>query len=165
MFITNDWHPMSEAITIEAAQEADAAASARIHLEAMDYNILLHAQFPGAEALKYLREVLDRDTVEHVRDGAGKGAEGKGKKRMLVARVKGEDEPVAFVKWSKRDGGDEDEDEAVSWPGFCRAEYLDTYGEMTAAARRVVLGSAPHYRMFFFLLFFFLLIFILPLQR
>ena len=123
-------------VTIEAAHEADAAASARIHLEAMDYNLLLHSQFPNAEALAWLQDFLEKDTTEHI-NGEGK--------RMLVARTEGEAEPAAFVKWSIY-GGEEPNAEDFAWPDFCRAEYLDSYGELTANTRKKVLGQAPHYR-------------------
>ena len=127
------------AFDIISAVEGDAAEVADVHIKAMNDNALLHAQFPNAESLAFLRTWLVADTIQHVRDG---------KKGVLVA--KGE-RFASFVKWEVRGGKTSETDQTAhteDWPSCCRAEYLDPYADLTAKVRKEVMGDSSYYRKF-----------------
>jgi hypothetical protein len=137
--LENRQHPRVMAFDIVSAVEGDAAEVADVHIKAMNDNALLHAQFPNAESLAFLRTWLANDTIRHARDG---------KKGVLVAK----DEGVAsFVKWEVRGGKTTEADQtahAEDWPACCRAEYLDPYADLTAKVRKEVMGDSSYYREF-----------------
>ncbi|UKZ80965.1 hypothetical protein TrVFT333_008731 [Trichoderma virens FT-333] len=56
-------------LIICAPSEAEAPAVATVHLRAMDENLLTHAQFPSPEGLQFFHSWLERNTLEHLRDG------------------------------------------------------------------------------------------------
>lgn len=124
---------------IVVPSENDAPSMASVHLDAMDPNLLMHAQFPNTESLEFLRGWLCRETLDHVR------SDDKG---VLIARDTDTGKILSFVKWAihgLRQTRSELEDE---FPACCRREYLDSYAALTKEARVKVLGDKPHYREF-----------------
>lgn len=123
---------------IHSASETDAPEVADVHLESMQDNALMHAQFPNDESLCYLRHWLTRDTEEHI------AVDSKG---VLVARTPDGANVTSFVKWHVFHPHSASEDaSAEEWPDSCRAVYLDSYADLTAKTRREVLGDRPYYR-------------------
>lgn len=127
---------------VAAAAESDASVIADVHLAAMEDNLLLHAQFPTADSIVFLRDFLAKDTVEHIQD-ASKG--------VLIARDVASGEVASFVKWlvhhplNNKEAAEKPTEEE-HWPAGCRVEYLDSYGALTARVRFSVMGDKPYYR-------------------
>lgn len=126
-------------LVVTSAAPGDAPEVAQIHIKAMDYNELLHAQFPSEEALDFLQRYLEKETVEFLQ------SDGKG---VLVGRDSESGEIAGFAKWIVHREGDDDAPADDVWPSFCRAEYLNPYADLTARVRKSVMGSAPYYRKF-----------------
>jgi hypothetical protein len=125
-------------LVVERPAERDASKVADIHLEAMNENELLHAQFPSPEALNYLRRWLAEETVEHLQ------APDKG---VLVARDGESREIAGFVKWLICRGAQSQPPTVEEeWPSFCQAECLTAYADLTASVRKSVMGNDPYYR-------------------
>lgn len=125
-------------LTVVPASEGDEHEVARVHLKAMDKNELLHAQFPNREALDFLQQWLEKDTLEHI-SSSDKG--------VLVARDNETGEIASFVKWIVHRVVDEQTTDDEVWPSFCRSEYLDSYADLTAGVRKMVMGNdEPYYR-------------------
>lgn len=129
-------------LRVSPAAERDAADIADIHLEAMQDNLLLHAQFPNPESLGFLRKWLAKDTIEHTQDIT---------KGVLVARDEESGEIASFVKWLVHRPATKAEDpakpaEEEHWPESCRVEYLESYGALTARVRDSVMGDKPYAR-------------------
>lgn len=122
------------------AAESDASGLAQVHLEAMDNNELLHAQFPSKEGLHFLRGYLEKETVEFLQSSD---------KGVLVAKDSQNGEIASFVKWIVyREGGNEDSAADDTLPSCCRAEYVKPYADLTASVRKSVMGNDPYYRKF-----------------
>lgn len=120
------------------AREGDEHMVAQVHLQAMENNELLHAQFPCKEALDFLRQWLEKDTLEHIHSK---------EKGVLVTKDTETSEIASFVKWVvHRNVSDEQPDEDEEWPSFCRSQYLDSYADITANVRKLVMGTEPYYR-------------------
>lgn len=133
------------AFNVVSAGDGDAREIAEIHLQAMDYNALVHAQFPNPDSLAFLRGYLEKETVEHVQDND---------KGVLVARDSGTGETGGFVKWlvhceqNAKSAGEEkaQAETTTQWPAYVRGEYLESYGQLTAILRKEAMGDSPYYR-------------------
>ncbi|RSM20003.1 hypothetical protein CDV31_001082 [Fusarium ambrosium] len=123
-------------IEIVVPSENDAPSMASVHLDAMDPNLLMHAQFPNIESLDFLRGWLCRETMDHVR------SENKG---VLIARDTDTGSILSFVKWAIHGLRQTRSDHEDEFPACCRREYLDSYAALTKEARVKVLGDKPHY--------------------
>ncbi|KAF5008466.1 hypothetical protein FDECE_5255 [Fusarium decemcellulare] len=125
------------AFEIVVPAESDAPGMASTHLDAMDANLLMHAQFPNTQSREFLREWLCRDTRNHIHSSD---------KGVLIARDAETRRIASFIKWTiqwkTQDSTQEHEDE---FPDCCRREYLDSYAVLTKEARVKVLGDKPHY--------------------
>lgn len=129
-------------LKIAVPREDDASKVSDVHLNAMEANTLLHAQFPNPASQAYLRGWLGRDTVHHIRDDD---------KGILVARDAHTNEIVSFVKWlvhKETAGGAEPAVEDEPWPETCRRVYLDGYAELTQKVRDQAMGKSQYYRKF-----------------
>lgn len=122
--------------------ETDVSAVSTVHLRAMDENLLTHAQFPSPEGLQFFHGWLERNTLEHLRDGD---------KGVLVAKDGETGEVVSFVKWLVHRPGEQEQVEEEEWPDVARAEYLDPYAKLTERVRNRAVGEeAAYYREFVF---------------
>ncbi|VUC34922.1 unnamed protein product [Clonostachys rosea] len=112
---------------------------AEVHLQAMNDNLLLHAQFPSDEALGFLRAWLTKDTVDHLENPS---------QGVLLAKKDETGETLGFVKWTmhREPEGKEEHEEL---PDVCRAIYVDSYIELTAKVRKEVMGTEPYYHVTF----------------
>jgi hypothetical protein len=120
------------------ACEGDEQMVARVHLRAMQHNELIHAQFPSEKALDFLRQWLEKDTLDHIHSD---------EKGVLVTWDNESKDMASFVKWIvHRKVSDEQPDDDQQWPSFCRSEYLDSYADLTANIRQEVMGTEPYYR-------------------
>ncbi|UKZ55194.1 hypothetical protein TrVGV298_009012 [Trichoderma virens] len=100
-------------LIICAPSEAEAPAVSTVHLRAMDENLLTHAQFPSPEGLQFFHSWLERNTLEHLRDGD---------KGVLVAKDGETGEVVSFVKWLVHRPGEGEQQHQVEeeWPDVAR---------------------------------------------
>ncbi|KAM0250359.1 hypothetical protein ACHAQJ_008667 [Trichoderma viride] len=126
------------ALVICTPSEADAAAVSTVHLRAMDENLLTHAQFPSPEGLQFFHAWLERDTLEHLRDGD---------KGVLIAKDEETGNVASFVKWLVHRPGEEAVVPQVEeeWPEVARKEYLDPYAALTERVRVKVVGEKTAY--------------------
>jgi ribosomal protein S18 acetylase RimI-like enzyme len=123
------------------ACEGDEQMVARVHLRAMQHNELIHAQFPSEKALDFLRQWLEKDTLDHIHSD---------EKGVLVTWDNESKDMASFVKWIvHRKVSDEQPDDDQQWPSFCRSEYLDSYADLTANIRQEVMGTEPYYHVTF----------------
>lgn len=126
------------AFDIVKASEVDASEVVQIHLKAMDNNLLMHAQFPNAEALEFFGQWLEKDMAHHIHSHD---------KGILVAREREGSEMLSFVKWLVVHRGlEERHTEVEAWPEFCRPEFIDPYADLTAKTRKEVMGAKSYYR-------------------
>lgn len=128
------------AFNIDVPCKDDAAAVADTHLRAMESNTLLHAKFPDAECQTFLRESLQKDTLDHIADNQ--------KRCILVARDPETGSIISFVKWLvQRQGVSQDDHaEEEQLPETCRSELFYSYLALTKDAREEVLGDKSYYR-------------------
>ncbi|KAL7946518.1 hypothetical protein V8C42DRAFT_320886 [Trichoderma barbatum] len=125
------------ALIIYTPSEAEAPAVSTVHLRAMDENLLTHAQFPSPEGLKFFHAWLERNTLEHLRDGD---------KGVLVAKDGETGEVVSFIKWLVHRPGEEgDQPVEEEWPAVARGEYLDPYAALTERVRNRAVGEETAY--------------------
>jgi len=118
---------------------ADAPQIAKIHLEAMESNPLLHAQFPTSESLDAARQFLAAYTEKQLASDAS---------GVLVARDPESDAVVGFVKWDspshpevvKVEGGE------LREISGCRPEFLDGYVALAEEAMKRSFGDRACYR-------------------
>ena len=121
----------------------DAPLLADLHLRAMDSNALTRAQFPNTEAMDFFRAWLTENTKEHIM---------KPKKGILVARDEETGQIASFVKWLDNPTGEQTnitvEGSLIErgFPPFCGRDILEEYANITAAARRNIMGPRPCYR-------------------
>ncbi|RFU78117.1 hypothetical protein TARUN_4108 [Trichoderma arundinaceum] len=125
-------------LVICTPSEADVPAVSTVHLRAMDENLLTHAQFPSPEGLQFFHAWLQRNTLEHLRDGD---------KGVLVAKDGETGEVVSFVKWLVHRPGEEAQQQVEEevWPEVARKEYLDPYAALTERVRVRAVGEAAAY--------------------
>ncbi|EHK24927.1 uncharacterized protein TRIVIDRAFT_29898 [Trichoderma virens Gv29-8] len=125
-------------LIICAPSEAEAPAVSTVHLRAMDENLLTHAQFPSPEGLQFFHSWLERNTLEHLRDGD---------KGVLVAKDGETGEVVSFVKWLVHRPGEGEQQHQVEeeWPDVARGEYLDPYAALTERVRNRAVGEEAAY--------------------
>ncbi|PHH59818.1 hypothetical protein CDD81_2557 [Ophiocordyceps australis] len=133
---------MASRFTIDVPSPPEATTISDIHLAAMDNNLLTHAQFPTAPALRFFHAWLERNTAQHVRDAD---------KHVLVARDAASRQVVSFVKWLVHapGGGESAARNLEGWSGRGAQHVLNAYAEMTARMRFDAMGTRGYYHVVF----------------
>ncbi|CZS90528.1 related to DUR1,2-urea amidolyase [Rhynchosporium graminicola] len=132
-------------LELQPALPSDSDRIATIHLLAFDSNPLLHAQFPTPASLTALHSILRQETLHAIQNTKDTNA-------ILIVKdtnLEKQEQIIAFAKWDLPTGKKVVLHERVTWPDFCRREWLDGYHELAEAAKERVMGSAKCYRLTF----------------
>ncbi|KAI0834418.1 putative GNAT family acetyltransferase [Hypoxylon sp. FL0890] len=139
-------------LTLVAAEPADAARIAEIHMSAFGSNEMLLAQFPTPAVRDALEKCIELKALADINDS---------KTTVLVIRDSGSEAPVdraelrrgkaiAFAKWAHPVSIDEDYIEPHwIWPAGTNLKLLRDWANKTEEAQRRAVGDSPCYRLTF----------------
>ncbi|KHN99114.1 GNAT family acetyltransferase [Metarhizium album ARSEF 1941] len=122
----------------------DAAATADVHLRAMERDVLTNAQFPNPQAWEYFRGWLAENTREHIQHPS---------KGVLIARDPTTGDIASLIKWLEYGQAGEVSVappaaavEEQEWPECCGRSILNEYASIAGDIRRRVLGQRPYFQ-------------------